>query len=184
MAGSRLRSHGAGSSGSIAASDWSASPPRCYSYRNLAARPDKLGASLNAREIGDDPDNGLLIRGRVADAGTPARHRVADDPIAVAAVKAIDDRRQDGFVERKARPHAANIPHIGHVLSEAARTIGRRQWMLEGEFARLRLQLRAPIREGGGGVEPGRLRNPFQVHDRPKLVSPQRHQFETARHDR
>src|SRR5262249_42016432 len=35
-----------------------------------------------------------------------------------------------------------------------------------------------------GRVEPGGLRDPFHVHDRPEIVAPQRHQLEAMRHDR
>src|SRR6266699_6448811 len=56
--------------------------------------------------------------------------------------------------------------------------------MLEGKLSRSRLELGDPIRQVGCRVEPGRLRNPLQVDDRPEVVAPKRRQFEATRCDR
>ena len=69
----------------------------------LCRLPDQVGAALDRGEIGDDLEHRHLVGSGLADAGTPAGHGVADHLVAVAAVKPIDDGRQDGFIERKSR---------------------------------------------------------------------------------
>src|ERR1700686_1581135 len=106
------------------------------SYRDFAARSDKIGASLYAGVVADNLDDRQFVGSGIADAGAPAGHRIADDLIAVAAVKPVDDGRQNGFIEGKSQQHAANAFHIGHVFGESRRAVCRRQRMLEGELAR------------------------------------------------
>src|SRR5258708_25993392 len=140
----------AGLSGSIGTDD----AVDFRSYRDFTACSEKLRASLNARVVADDFDDRELVGSGVADAGTPAGDRVADDLIAVAAVKPVDRSRQNGFVEGKSQQHAANVFHVRHVFGEPRRTVGRWQRVLEGEFPRPRFQLRDPIGQVRGWIEP------------------------------
>src|SRR5712664_115706 len=56
--------------------------------------------------------------------------------------------------------------------------------MLESELPRPRFQLRDPIRQVRRRIEPRGLGDPFQMHERPEIVAPKRHQFEAARRNR
>src|SRR5260370_33798410 len=106
------------------------------SSRDLAAGSDKVGALLNPGVISDHLDDRQFVRSGIANAGAPAGDRIADELITMAAVKPVDDGRQNGFIEGKSQQHAANVLHIRHVSGEPRRTVGRRQRMLEGELPR------------------------------------------------
>src|SRR2546422_5010635 len=93
------------------------------SYRDPAARSDEIGTSLNAGVVADNPHHCPLVGKRITYAGTPAGNGIADDLIAVAAMKPVNDGRQNGFVEGKSQQHAANVFHIGHVFGESRRTV-------------------------------------------------------------
>src|ERR1700688_614844 len=69
--------------------------PHVRSDRDFTACSDKFRASLNTRVGADDLDDRELVGSGIADAGAPASDRVADDLIAVAAVKPVDHSRQN-----------------------------------------------------------------------------------------
>src|SRR5579859_4051344 len=116
------------------------------SYGDVA-RLDDIGALPNSGVIADDLDNSLLVGGGIANAPMPASHGIADDLIAVAAMKSVDDGRQNGFVEGKPQQYAANAPHVRHVFGKPRRTVCRRQRMLEGQLSRPRLEIAYPVRQ-------------------------------------
>src|SRR5580692_2337394 len=116
------------------------------SYFDLTAFLDKIGAVLDSGVVADYFDHRQFVRSGVAGTVVFAGHGIADDLIPMAAVKSVDDGRQNGFVEGKPQQHAANVFHIRHVLGEPRRTVCRRQGVLEGELPRSRLETRNPVR--------------------------------------
>src|ERR1700750_2538081 len=90
-------------------------------HRDPAGGLDHLVALLGAGEIADHREHRLLVGRGIVDAGTPAGHRVTDDQIAVAAVKAFDHGGEHGLVERKAHQQAADVAYVGHVFSKPRR---------------------------------------------------------------